>query len=309
MKELDRTKLSKLLARLRNSRDLSREDMGELLGVSGRTVKRWENGESIPSMEDIIHICNEFGVSLKEIFEGEISIDKEVDRKLSKVNSDIQSINDRMVTTEEKVSDINDGIESIKTSLVTLSSSSEMDKLNSYIKKALLCALVLFAICGLLYYRNSYHSDYMKPLESYGELQKEVAAAFDDVQFPDLGKYGFTGEKYYIHLLNRKPDSHYIVYGFVKLEGIDNRFDLSVCKGYNDFEDEPVLINGNKVWLETKQIDSGHIQVNCEAHINGYTYEIITFIDRENDPGMNVEQVCQSVQEAYLLMLEDMISA
>ena len=110
MKELDRTKLSKLLARLRNSRDLSREDMGELLGVSGRTVKRWENGESIPSMDDIIHICNEFGVSLKEIFEGEISIDKEVDRKLSKVNSDIQSINDRMVTTEEKVSDINDGI-------------------------------------------------------------------------------------------------------------------------------------------------------------------------------------------------------
>ena len=184
-----------------------------------------------------------------------------------------------------------------------------MDKLNSYIKKALLCALVLFAICGLLYYRNSYHSDYMKPLESYGELQKEVAASFDDVQFPDLGKYGFTGEKYYIHLLNRKPDSHYIVYGFVKLEGIDNRFDLSVFKGYNDFEDEPVLINGNKLWLETKQIDSGHIQVNCEAHINGYTYEIITFIDRENDPGMNVEQVCQSVQETYLLMLEDMISA
>ena len=39
LKELDRTKLSKLLARLRNSRDLSREDMGELLGVSGRTVK------------------------------------------------------------------------------------------------------------------------------------------------------------------------------------------------------------------------------------------------------------------------------
>ena len=67
MKDLDRDKLSQLMISLRNSRDLSRDEMGRLLKVSGKTIKRWEKGETLPTMVDIIHICNEFNISLEEV--------------------------------------------------------------------------------------------------------------------------------------------------------------------------------------------------------------------------------------------------
>jgi DNA-binding XRE family transcriptional regulator len=96
MKDLDRDKLSQLIISLRNSRDLSRDEMGRLLKVSGKTIKRWEKGETLPTMVDIIHICNEFNISLEEVFEGQKNLDREVDRKLSKVNLGMESISDNI---------------------------------------------------------------------------------------------------------------------------------------------------------------------------------------------------------------------
>ncbi len=93
MKELDTNRLSDLLIKLRYSRELSRDGMGKLLGVSSKTIRRWEKGESLPTMVDIVHICNEFNISLEEVFEGQRDIDREIDRKLSKVDMGLESIN------------------------------------------------------------------------------------------------------------------------------------------------------------------------------------------------------------------------
>ena len=114
MKALDRNKLGELITKLRKSRDLSLDGMGELLHVSGRTVRRWEKGDILPTMEDVINICNEFNLSLEEIYEGEISIDREVGRKLSRVDSNIEAIGLKMTTTEESVKSISDGLIEIK---------------------------------------------------------------------------------------------------------------------------------------------------------------------------------------------------
>ena len=117
MKELDKEKIGLLLTKLRNTKDLSRDGMGELLGVSGSTIKRWERGEAIPSMMDVIHICNEFNISLEEVYEGQISIEREVNRKLASVDSGIDSINDRIASTDETVSNISNDISDIKEQL------------------------------------------------------------------------------------------------------------------------------------------------------------------------------------------------
>ena len=110
MEELDKEKLGQLLTKLRNTKDLSRDGMGDLLGVSGSTIKRWEKGDAVPSMTDVIHICNKFNISLEEVYEGQISIEKEVNRKLASVDSGIDSINDRIASTDETVSNINASI-------------------------------------------------------------------------------------------------------------------------------------------------------------------------------------------------------
>lgn len=96
MKEFDKEKFGLLLNKLRNSKDLSRNGMGDLLGVSESTIKRWERGEAVPSMTDVIRICNEFNISLEEVYEGQINIDREVNRKLSAVDSGIESLNEKI---------------------------------------------------------------------------------------------------------------------------------------------------------------------------------------------------------------------
>lgn len=117
MEELDKEKLGQLLTKLRNTKDLSRDGMGDLLGVSGSTIKRWEKGDAVPSMTDVIHICNKFNISLEEVYEGQISIEREVNRKLASVDSGIDSINDRIASTDETVSNINNNINDIKEQL------------------------------------------------------------------------------------------------------------------------------------------------------------------------------------------------
>lgn len=71
MNELNTDKLSEFLKKLRKSRDLNFDEMGALLHVSGRTVRRWENAEVTPMMDDIINICNEFNITLDEFFSAE----------------------------------------------------------------------------------------------------------------------------------------------------------------------------------------------------------------------------------------------
>ena len=70
MNDDDRNSIMRLFVLLRKSRGLSQDEMGNLLGVSGRTVGRWENGTSIPSMVDIMNICREFELSPDELFGG-----------------------------------------------------------------------------------------------------------------------------------------------------------------------------------------------------------------------------------------------
>lgn len=52
------------LKRLREKHWLSIDDLGAALGFSGRSVRRWENGESDPVLSDLRKIADHFGVSV-----------------------------------------------------------------------------------------------------------------------------------------------------------------------------------------------------------------------------------------------------
>ena len=76
-------KTGTLLSLLRQQKGLSQEQMAETLHVSYRTFRRWESGESTPSMGDIANCCNYFNISLEEFFKGEISIAKSIKRTVN----------------------------------------------------------------------------------------------------------------------------------------------------------------------------------------------------------------------------------
>lgn len=60
------------LAKLRELRGVTREELGEAMNVTGRSVRRWENGESDPVLADLKKIAGYFGVTVAYLI-GEVN--------------------------------------------------------------------------------------------------------------------------------------------------------------------------------------------------------------------------------------------
>lgn len=67
---MDTVRIGKFLLELRCERKLTQEQLGERIGVSNRTVSRWENGNYMPPVEMLLELSNFYGVSINEILSG-----------------------------------------------------------------------------------------------------------------------------------------------------------------------------------------------------------------------------------------------
>ena len=56
-------KIGKFIAELRRKNVLTQEALGEKLGVTNKTISRWENGNYMPDIEMIQLLAREFKVS------------------------------------------------------------------------------------------------------------------------------------------------------------------------------------------------------------------------------------------------------
>lgn len=68
---MDQAKFGRLLAELREERDLTQDQVGDIFGVTGKTVSKWECGNAVPDFNTLINISKEFQVSLYELSIGE----------------------------------------------------------------------------------------------------------------------------------------------------------------------------------------------------------------------------------------------
>lgn len=73
---MDQIKTGKLIAALRKEANLTQEELGAKLGVSNKTVSRWENGNYMPDIETLRLLSKEFSVSIEELLDGERLSDK-----------------------------------------------------------------------------------------------------------------------------------------------------------------------------------------------------------------------------------------
>ncbi|MDR6887893.1 MULTISPECIES: helix-turn-helix domain-containing protein [Variovorax] len=55
------------IKKLRNDRKLTQKQLGEALGVTLRTIVRWEQGEGEPGIADLLTLARYFGVSIDQL--------------------------------------------------------------------------------------------------------------------------------------------------------------------------------------------------------------------------------------------------
>ena len=68
---MDQAKVGKFIAQLRKERGLTQEELGQKVGVTNKTVSRWENGNYMPDIELLIPLGEILGVSVNELLAGE----------------------------------------------------------------------------------------------------------------------------------------------------------------------------------------------------------------------------------------------
>lgn len=85
---MDQIKIGAFLKTLRKEKNLTQEQAAEQLGVSFRTVSRWETGTNMPDISLLLEIAELYGVSIPELIEGE--------RKSEKMNEEAKEVAARM---------------------------------------------------------------------------------------------------------------------------------------------------------------------------------------------------------------------
>ena len=66
---MEQIKIGRFIAELRKSKGMTQEEMAERLGVSGKTVSRWENGRNLPDASLFEPVCE-----LLDITPGSVSV-------------------------------------------------------------------------------------------------------------------------------------------------------------------------------------------------------------------------------------------
>ncbi|MGN0971813.1 MAG: helix-turn-helix transcriptional regulator [Aristaeellaceae bacterium] len=68
---MDMVKIGGFLRELRQEQGLTQAQLGEELGVTGKTVSRWETGTYLPPVEMLLLLSRRYGVSINDLLAGE----------------------------------------------------------------------------------------------------------------------------------------------------------------------------------------------------------------------------------------------
>ena len=68
---MNQMNIGNYIARKRREKNLTQEQLAEQLGVSNKTISKWENGKCVPGYNVIEPLCQALSITLSELMDGE----------------------------------------------------------------------------------------------------------------------------------------------------------------------------------------------------------------------------------------------
>lgn len=68
---MDQQKIGQFIQALRKERNLTQKELADSIGVSDKTISKWENGNGLPDIGSLQALSTYFGVTVNEILAGE----------------------------------------------------------------------------------------------------------------------------------------------------------------------------------------------------------------------------------------------
>lgn len=67
---MDMVQMGSFLAELRKEKNLTQAELGDKLGVTNKTISRWETGNYMPPVEMLEELSNMYGLTINELLSG-----------------------------------------------------------------------------------------------------------------------------------------------------------------------------------------------------------------------------------------------
>lgn len=68
---MNQEKIGKFIAKLRKEKNMTQAQLAEKMGVTDKSISRWENGKTMPDVSLFEPLCNELNISINELLKGE----------------------------------------------------------------------------------------------------------------------------------------------------------------------------------------------------------------------------------------------
>lgn len=78
---MDQVKIGRFVAQRRKEMSLTQRQLADTLGISDKTVSKWETGNGLPEVSLMMPLCDTLGISVNELLSGELLADSDYKRK------------------------------------------------------------------------------------------------------------------------------------------------------------------------------------------------------------------------------------
>lgn len=149
---MNQQKIGCFLKELRREKSLTQEQLAEIMGVSARSVSRWETGTSMPDISILIQLSNYYKVDLKEILDGERenkNMDKHTEETVLKVTD--YTNNEKIILTKRMHYIFIAGLAAFVVYMVLDISVPELSGVYEKIAEAVLGALFGILLTGTIF--------------------------------------------------------------------------------------------------------------------------------------------------------------
>lgn len=78
---MDQIKIGKFIAQMRKEQSYTQRQLADILGISDKTVSKWETGNGLPEVSLMLPLCNSLHINVNELLSGERLADSEYKNK------------------------------------------------------------------------------------------------------------------------------------------------------------------------------------------------------------------------------------
>lgn len=104
---MDQEKIGKFIAELRKENNLTQEQLAEKMGVTNKSISRWENGKTMPDISLLSILSNELNCTIPELLNGKKMTKEELIDLRETINNLIEYESNQQIINDKKFNKYN----------------------------------------------------------------------------------------------------------------------------------------------------------------------------------------------------------